>query len=47
MIGFSLAYAALAGMFTLQQTYLLIGLYGIAGGLGFCAAKNRRVNRRR
>jgi MFS family permease len=35
MIGFSLVYAALSGLFTLQQVYLLIGIYGIAGGLGF------------
>jgi MFS family permease len=42
MIGFSLAYAALSGIFTLRQTYMLIGLYGITGGLVFYAAKSRR-----
>jgi hypothetical protein len=35
MIGFSLVYAGLTGMLALQLVYLLIALYGIAGGLGF------------
>ena len=35
MICFSLIYALLAGMFTLQQTYIIISVYGIIGGLVF------------
>jgi MFS family permease len=35
MICFSLIYALLAGMFTLQQVYIIISIYGIVGGLGF------------
>jgi len=35
MICLSLVYALLAGIFTLQQVYLIISIYGIAGGLGF------------
>jgi len=35
MILLSLAYGLLAGMFTLQQVYIIISVYGIAGGLGF------------
>ena len=35
MICFSLVYAFLTGAFTLQQVYLVISLYGIAGGLSF------------
>ncbi len=35
MICFSLVYAMLAGIFTLQQTYLLLSIYGIIGGLIF------------
>jgi len=35
MIGFSLIYALLAGLFTLQQVYIIIAVYGIIGGLGF------------
>jgi len=35
MICFSLVYALLAGIFTLQQVYIIISIYGIAGGLSF------------
>jgi MFS family permease len=35
MVCFSLIYALLAGMFTLQQVYVIISIYGIMGGLGF------------
>ena len=35
MICFSLVYALLAGLFTLQQVYLIIAIYGIVGGIGF------------
>jgi MFS family permease len=35
MICFSLIYALLAGIFTLQQVYIIISVYGIAGGLSF------------
>jgi len=35
MICFSLVYALLAGIFTLQQVYLMISIYGIVGGLSF------------
>ena len=35
MIGFSLVYAILAGIFTLQQVYIIISVYGIVGGLLF------------
>ena len=35
MICFSLVYALLAGIFTLQQIYIIISGYGIAGGLSF------------
>jgi len=35
MICFSLVYALLAGIFTLQQVYGIIAIYGIVGGLGF------------
>jgi len=35
MICFSLIYALLAGIFTLQQVYIIISVYGIIGGLSF------------
>lgn len=35
MICFSLIYALLSGVFTLQQTYIIISFYGIIGGLSF------------
>ena len=35
MICFSVIYALLAGIFTLQQVYLILAIYGIVGGLGF------------
>jgi len=35
MICFSLAYGLLAGIFTLQQVYIIISIYGIAGVCGF------------
>jgi len=35
MICFSLIYALLAGVFTLQQVYIIISIYGIVGGLVF------------
>ena len=36
MICFSLVYALLARMVTLQQVYTILSLYSIAGGLSFC-----------
>ena len=35
MIVFSLVYAVLAGLFTLQQVYLILSIYGLIGGLSF------------
>jgi len=35
MIGFSLVFALLAGIFTLQQVYIIIAAYGGVGGVGF------------
>jgi len=35
MIAFSLIYALLAGIFSLQQVYFIISIFGIAGGLCF------------
>jgi len=35
MVCFSLVYALLAGIFTLQQVYIIISVYGIVGGLSF------------
>lgn len=35
MIFFSLVYALLAGIFTLQQVYIIISVYGILGGVSF------------
>jgi hypothetical protein len=35
MICFSLIYALLAGIFTLQQVYIIISVYGIVGGVVF------------
>jgi len=35
MICFSLIFALLAGIFALQQVYIIIAVYGIAGGAGF------------
>jgi len=35
MICLGLVYALLAGIFTLQQVYIMIAIYGIIGGLGF------------
>jgi len=35
MIGFSLVYALLAGLFTLQQVYTILSAYGILGAIGF------------
>lgn len=35
MICFSLVYALLAGIFTLQQVYIIISVYGILGGVSF------------
>ena len=36
MIGFSLVFALLAGLFSVQQIYIVISVYGILGGIGFC-----------
>ena len=36
MICFSLIYALLSGIFTLQQTYIIISVYGIFGSICFC-----------
>ncbi|MCL2055600.1 MAG: MFS transporter [Oscillospiraceae bacterium] len=38
MICFSLIYALLAGIFTLQQTYIIISVYGLIGVLCFCVS---------
>ena len=35
MVGFSLVYALLSGLFRLQTVYLIIAVYGLVGGLGF------------
>jgi len=35
MICFSLIFALLAGIFALQQVYIIIAIYGIVGGVGF------------
>ena len=35
MISLGLIYALLAGIFSLQQVYIIISIYGIIGGLGF------------
>lgn len=35
MVGFSLIYALLAEIFTLQQVYMILAVYGIGGGLSF------------
>lgn len=35
MICFSVVFALLTGIFTLQQVYLMIAVYGVVGGLGF------------
>ncbi|MCL2580067.1 MAG: MFS transporter [Oscillospiraceae bacterium] len=35
MICFSLIFALLAGVFTLQQVYLFLSIYGVLGGVGF------------
>ena len=35
MIGFCLIYALLAGIFALQQVYVIISVYGIIGGIVF------------
>jgi hypothetical protein len=35
MICFSLLYALLARIFTLQQVYIIVSIYGIVGGLNF------------
>ena len=44
MICLGLAYAFLAGIFTLQQVYIFISIYGIIGGLGFALlAKVMRI----
>jgi MFS family permease len=36
MICFSLIFAALAGAFALQHVYIIISVFGVAGGLIFC-----------
>ena len=40
MICFSLVFALLAGMFSLQQVYIFISIYGIIGGLSFYLFSN-------
>lgn len=35
MICFSLVFALLTGLFTLQQVYMIISVYGILGGISF------------
>ena len=37
MIGLSLVFALLAGIFTLQQVYIIVAVYGIVGGILFAA----------
>jgi MFS family permease len=41
MILFCLVYALLTGVLTLQQTYVVISIYGIVGGVGFCVLNKR------
>lgn len=43
MFGFSLLYALLAGIFTLQQVYMILSFYGIAGSLSFFLFLSKRV----
>ena len=43
MICLGLVYALLAGIFTLQQVYIIISVYGIIGGLGF-ALLSKMIN---
>jgi len=46
MICFSLAYALLAGIFTLQQVYFFISIYGIAGGISFFSMRKICIRKR-
>jgi len=43
MICFSSVYALLAGIFTLQQVYIIISVYGIIGGLSFFLLSKKKV----
>jgi len=45
MICFSLLYALLAEIFTLQQVYIIISIYGFVGGLSFYLFMTFRKNR--
>ena len=45
MICFSLMYAMLAGIFTLQQAYIIISAYGLVGALCFCLFFKTRRSR--
>jgi len=42
MIFFGLIYALLAGVFTLQQVYIIIAIYGVVGGLSFFLFKKQK-----
>lgn len=46
MICFSLVYAFLTGIFTLQQVYIMVSLYGIVGGFIFCLFFKRKPGSR-
>jgi MFS family permease len=43
MILFSLTYALLAGLFALQQVYIIISIFGIVGGVSFYLLSLRRA----
>jgi len=45
MIGLSLVYGLLAGIFTLQHVYIIISIYGLLGGLCFYLLYNKMKNR--
>lgn len=42
MVCFSLLYALLTGLFTLQQAYIIFAVYGIVGGLLFVLLPNKK-----
>ena len=45
MISVSLVYAGLAGLFSLQQVYIIIAVYGILGALCFCIFFKQSMNK--
>lgn len=46
MICVSLIFAVLAGLFTLQQVYMIVSIYGIVGGLIFCVLSIKMKQKR-